>query len=152
MAEILTNVLAAYVLVTVLSFRYEWITPRYVTVAMIGVIMPNLNRMELLVPEHLLEVMFCLPFTWRPFHTLSGSLVVSICPLLVLPDNRLRVFSLLALGAVSDHVIDFLLINVSRRSPEALWSSSTYYPPSPNLFRSSDRWPAAIEMSVAGVA
>lgn len=150
MAEWLTHVLAAYVLATVLSWRYPWLTPRYVTVAMIGSIVPDLNRMELVVSEHTIEALLGIPFSWTPLHFFSGSLVaIAIGALLVGADQRARVFALLLLGMGSHHALDLLLVGLSGHSYPVLWPLTQYAPPTPSLYLSTDRWPALLAGAVA---
>ena len=152
MADLLTHVLAAYVLATALSFRYEWLTPQYVTVAMVGAVVPDLAKIELLIPDARVEVLLSVPFEWFAIHTLGGTLVViTIGALLTSRTHRWRVFLLLALGAASHHALDALLLNPSGYSYAIFWPLSTYHPPTPGLYLSTDRWPALVTGTVAVV-
>ncbi|MFP9191236.1 metal-dependent hydrolase [Natrialbaceae archaeon A-CW1-1] len=152
MAELLTHVLVAYVLATVLSWRLEWITPAFVTVAMIGAITPDLSRFDLLIPADVIEATLGIPFDWGAFHTLGGTvLVVGIGALLVPREYRTRVAALLLLGALSHHALDLLLINPSGYSYSVFIPLSQYQPPTPNLYRSSDQWPALLSAALATV-
>lgn len=152
MPELLTHVLAAYVLATTLSFRYEWITPAYVTIAMLGAVIPDLGDISLVIPNATMETLLGVPFEWSAIHMLGGTLVaVTIGALLTSSAHRRRVFLLLALGAVSHHALDALLINPSGYSYAIFWPLTTYNPPTPNLFLSSDRWPAAVSALLAGI-
>lgn len=58
-------------------------------------------------------------------------------------------FLLLALGAASHHALDAVLINASGYSYALFWPLTTYHPPTPGLFLSSDRWPAAVSALLA---
>jgi membrane-bound metal-dependent hydrolase YbcI (DUF457 family) len=152
MAEWLTHVLFAYVLATLLSVRYTWITREYVTIAMIGAIVPDLNRMDLVVDDYVIEAVLGIPFSWGAFHTLGGSLVaVAVGALLVGPRYRIRVFALLVLGMASHHALDLLLINLTGYSYAVLWPLTWYAPPTPGIYSSSDRWPAVVAILVAAV-
>lgn len=150
MAEWLTHVLGAYALATLLSWRYPWLTPRYVTIAMIGSIVPDLNRLELVVSEHTVEALLGIPFSWTPLHFLSGSLVaIVIGSLLVGGRQRTRVFALLLLGVSTHHALDLLLVGLSGHSYSLLWPLTQYAPPTPSLYLSTDRWPALVAAPVA---
>ncbi len=150
MPDLLTHVLAAYVLATLLSFRYEWITPQYVTAAMVGAVVPDLAKISLLVPSYQVGSALGVPFDWFAIHTIGGSLVViALCALLTGASHRRRVFLLLALGAASHHALDALLITSTGYSYAIFWPVSTYHPPSPGLFLSTDRWPAAVSGAAA---
>ena len=152
MAELLTHVLAAYILATALSWHYGWIDPRYVTIAMAGAITPDLSRFDLLIPAEWIEATFGLPFSWGAFHTLGGTtFVVAIGTLLVPRRYRLRVFAMLMLGALSHHALDLLLLNPSGHSYAVFWPATQYHPPSPGLYLSTDRWPALVAGLVAAV-
>lgn len=152
MADLLTHVLAAYVLATVLSWRYEWLSPAFVTVAMLGAVQPDLSRMEFVVSATTIEATLGIPFDWSAFHTLGGSVVsAAIAGLLVPVERRRRVFALFLLGALSHHFLDALLVNPSGYSYAIFWPLTQHHPPTPNLYLSSDRWPAALALVVAGL-
>lgn len=153
MADLLTHVLVAYSLTTALSFRYEWLTPHYVTVAMIGSILPDLSRMSLLVAGERIELLTGLPFSWFGFHTLGGVLLTSaIGALLTSGEWRRRVFGLLVFGALSHLVLDALLLAPSGYSAPMWVPFTTQRLPTPGLYQSPDRWPALLAASVATVA
>lgn len=150
MPDLLTHVLVAYSLATALSFRYEWLTPQYVTVAMVGAIVPDLTKISILVPSAHVEALLGIPFDWGAIHTLGGSLVaLLIGALLVSKTHRRRVFLLLVLGAASHLMLDAANVNASGYSYPVLWPLTTYQPPTPNLWLSSDRWPALVSGVVA---
>ena len=152
MAELLTHVLAAYVLATALSWRYEWLTSPYVTVAMAGAITPDLSRFDLLFPAETIEATFGVPFDWGAFHTLGGTiLVVAVGALLTPARYRWKVAAMLALGALSHHALDLLLINPSGYSYSVFWPLTQHQPPTPNIYLSSDRWPALVSRLVAAI-
>ncbi|AGB38792.1 metal-dependent hydrolase [Natronococcus occultus] len=143
MAELFTHILTAYVLATLLSWRYEWLTPQFVTVAMVGAMIPDLNRLELLLPADLLTAVLGVPFDWGAFHVLGGSLVaVAIGTLLAPPAYRRRAGALLLLGMASHHALDLLLLTPSGYADAVRWPITGSHPPSPGLYLSTDRWPA----------
>lgn len=152
MVDLLSRVLAAYILGTVLSWRLEWLTPPYVTVAMAGAIVPDLNRTELLVPAATFEAAFGMPFHWNAFHTFGGSLLIVLIEALLVPaTHRRRVAVLSLLGVLSHLTLDLLLIQPTAQSYAVLWPLTSYRPPTVGLYRSTDRWPAVIALVVAGV-
>lgn len=145
MPDLLTHVLVCYVLATLLSFRYDWLTPAFVTVAMLGALVPDLTKIALLIPSAQVETFLGIPFAWRAIHMFGGTLVaITIGALLTSQKHRRRVFLLLALGAASHHILDAFLINPSGYSYAIFWPFTTYNPPTPNLYLSSDRWPALV--------
>lgn len=149
MPDLLTHVLVGYVLATLLSLRSDWVTPPLVTITMLGAMVPDLAKIHLVVPGSQVEALVGLPFDWFAIHKLGGALVaITIGALLTSSDHRRRVFLLLAFGAGSHLFLDALLLTPSGYSYAIFWPLSTYNPPTPNLYLSSDRWPAL----VSGVA
>lgn len=145
MPDLLTHVLAGYCLGVCLSFRYDWISPEYVTLVMIGALSPDFVKISLIVPETTVQALLGVPFSWSPLHTLGGSvLVVLLGALLVAPEYRTQAIALFAIGAASHHVLDMMLLTVTGYSYALLWPVTAYQFPSPNLYLSSDRWPAII--------
>ncbi len=145
MAELLTHVLTAYILATVLSWRFEWLTSPFVTVAMAAAITPDLSRMDLLIPAETIQSTVGIPFDWSAFHTLGGTaVVVAIGALLTPAKYRRAVAAMLVLGALSHHALDLLLINPSGYSYSVFWPLTQYQPPTPNIYLSTDRWPALV--------
>lgn len=150
MPDLLTHVLVAYIFATLLLFRDERITPAFVTIVMLGAIVPDLAKIELLLPTPQMEQFLDIPFSWFGIHTLGGTLVaITVGALLASTEYRRRIFLLLAAGAASHLFLDALLIKASGYSYEVLWPLTPVFPPTPNLYLSSDRWPALV---CAGVA
>lgn len=150
MPDLLTHVLAGYVLATALSVRYEWLTPQYVTVAMLGALLPDLTKIKLLVSSEQVEALLGLPFDWFAVHSLGGVLVaVGVGVLLTDRDNRGRVLGLLLLGAASHLCLDALLLTASGYSSPLLWPAAARGLPTPGLYLSSDWWPAAVTGTLA---
>lgn len=150
MADLLAHVLFAYAVVTVASWRYEWLTPPYVTVAMMGAMIPDLTKIALLVPSYRVEALLGVPFDWFALHTAGGSFVAVLVGTVLVPaDHRKRVLLLLTFGAASHHLLDVVLINPSGYSYAVLWPLTGYHPPTPGLYLSTDRWPALVSGALA---
>lgn len=152
MPDILTHVLVGYILGTLLAVRYEWLRSSHVTLVMIGALSPDFTKISLVVPDIALESLLGVPFSWSPLHTLGGTIiVVTIGALLVAPGHRKQTIALLAVGALSHHALDLLLLNVSGYSYSVFWPLTQYHPPTPNFYLSTDRWPALISGLVAAL-
>lgn len=150
MPDILIHVVVAYVVATTLSWRYEWLTPRLVTVAMLGATVPDVTKIALVVPDWQIEALLGIPFSWQAIHTAGGALVaVTIGSLLTDTEHRRRVFALLLLGASSHLFLDALLLKASGHSFAVFWPLTAYQPPTPGLYVSSDWWPAVVSGVVA---
>ena len=152
MPDLLTHALVMYSVVTVASWRYEWLTPSFVTVAMMGAMIPDMTKIRLVLPSPRVESMLGIPFDWAALHTLGGAVVAVLIGTVLVPrDQRTRVFSLLALGAASHLLLDALLVNPAGHSYAVFWPLSQYHPPTPGLYLSTDRWPAIVSGAVAAV-
>ena len=145
MADVLTHVLVGYIIGVLLSFKYRWITPPMVTVVMIGALSPDFVKINLVLSDAFVEALLGVPFSWSPLHRLGGNaLVILAGSMLVAPEYRRRVLALLAIGALSHHLLDVLLLTQSGYTYAVFWPLTAYHPPAPNLYLSSDRWPAIV--------
>jgi len=152
MPDILTHVLVGYILGTLLSVRYEWLTPPLVTVVMLGALLPDFSKVDLLIRGEYVETLLGVPFEWRAIHMVGGALLaITIGALLTSTDHRRRVFALLALGTASHLLLDAFLLKASGYSFAIFWPLTTYHPPTPGLYLSSDRWPAIVASTVATI-
>lgn len=111
MADLLTHVLVGYCLGTALSFRLNWLRPAHVTMVMVGAILPDLAKIELVIPWRTMVSLLGISWDWTALHTLGGTVVtLLIVTLLVTARLRVRVAWLLAIGIASHHVLDVILI------------------------------------------
>lgn len=150
MPDLFTHALCGFVVAVVLSWRLEWLTRPFVPVAMLGAVLPDLNRIDLLVPDELVAATLGVPFSWTPLHRVGGTLlVVCLGALLAHPRHRRAVFTLLAVGAASHYGLDFMLYKPSGLSGPLLWPFLTHGFAIDGIYVSSDRWPAAVATTVA---
>lgn len=150
MPDVLTHVLAAYVLATALSFRVDWIAPPYVTLCMMGAMIPDLVKIGLVVPSARVEALLGVPFSWDAVHTLGGSTVAVLVGVALVPSAyRTRVFAMLALGVLSHHALDVLIYHPSGYVYDVFWPLSSTWVPAGDLYNSSDRWPLVVASGVA---
>ncbi|MFP8890764.1 metal-dependent hydrolase [Natrialbaceae archaeon A-CW2] len=150
MADVLTHVLVGYVIGTCLTIRYDWMGAEHVTLVMIGALLPDLVKINLVVPDSVVAGFLGVPFSWSPIHTLGGTVVVILLGSLILaPEHRTRAIILMAIGAVSHHVLDVALLTSTGYSYAVFWPLTEYRPPSGDLYLSSDRWPALVAGGVA---
>ena len=144
-ADVLTHVLVGYVIGTLLTFRAESLGPAHVALVVIGALSPDFVKIQLLFPDGFVAWTLGVPFSWSPLHTVAGSvLVIGLGSLLVAPAQRKRALALLAVGALSHHVLDLLLLTPTGESYALLWPLLEYRFPSADLYLSSDRWPAVV--------
>jgi hypothetical protein len=152
MPDLLTHALGAYTLATLISRRYAWLTPQYVTVAMAGAFIPNLTKIDLVLPSERVEALLGVPFDWLGLHTLGGAVVsVAIGVVLMGSEHRRRVAALLGLCAGSHLLADALLKKAPGHSYHVFWPLSAVEPPTPGLYLSTDPQPTIVMAVVAGV-
>jgi len=153
MADLLTHVLTAYVLAALLSLRNDRITPAMTTAAMVGGLVPDLNRVGLVVPASTVESAVGVPVGWDAFSTVGGvAVVLGLGTLAVPPRLRRRTAAMLALGASSHFLLDYLLLFPSGYGHPYLWPVTAAGLPGPGLYLSSARWPAVVALALATVA
>ena len=147
MADLLTHVLVGFVIAVVLSWRFAWITPPFIAVAMVGAAIPDLNRMQLLVHESSIEAMLGVPWSWSVFHRAGGALlVVMILTVLVRREYMVPVSTMLLIGVSSHFLLDYGLWQASGRTSLMLWPITDAYLDVGGFYRSSDRWPMILAL------
>ncbi|WP_042665026.1 metal-dependent hydrolase [Haloferax sp. ATB1] len=153
MPDLLAHALLAYTIATLASWRYEWISRPYVTVVMAGAFIPDMTKIMLLIPSAQVEQLLGTPFDWTGLHTAGAALCsVLIGVLLVSESERLRVFTLLSVGAASHLIADAFLLKPTGLSYPLLWPLTRIHPPTPGLYLSTDFEPALILGMVALIA
>ncbi|ELY90786.1 metal-dependent hydrolase [Natrialba taiwanensis] len=150
MADLLTHVLAAYALFTVASWRFEWLTKRWVAIAMIGALLPDLNRLGLLVTDATLESVLGVPFSLDAMQTIGGVCLLAGVGAVVLTERHRRAFGFLLAGAFSHLVIDGLKAYADGAAGTWLYPITWYRHPTPNLYVSSDPTVLVITGIIAG--
>ena len=138
MADLLTHVLAAYALATVASWRYEWLTGQWIAAVMIGALLPDLNRIGLLVTDATLEATLGVAFDIDAIHTLGGAVLLAGAGAMVVADRHRRVFALLLAGALSHLLVDGVKAYADGAAGVWLYPFTWYRHPTPNLYVSSD--------------
>ena len=139
MPDWVTHVLVAYALATGLSVRYAWIGPQHVTLCLLGALVPDLAKIELVVPSSAVSAVLGVPWDWAALHTLGGTLiVVALIGLALAPDRRREGVGFLALGAASHHALDLALTQSGEVTYRFLWPVSTAQLPASGYFRSGD--------------
>ena len=151
MAELFTHVLVGFILATVASWRWEWITTPMVTVAMVGAALPDLKRVDLVVPVETVEAVVGLSFSWTPLHRVGGTAVLIAVGAFLVPKRLRRgVALLLVIGATSHYLLDFALYTPSGWSNTMLWPLWDALVPVGGVYLSSDQWPVVVTAVIAG--
>lgn len=138
MADLLTHVLFAYILLTASGWISSWIDRRWVVIGMCGSIIPDLVKVGWLLDADTVSALLHAPFSWGAFGTLTGvTLVSGAVAVFFKPGFRTKAYSMLFLGGSSALVLDGL------RAYADYYSNFWLYPflirpPTPNLYVSSD--------------
>ena len=152
MPDLLAHALIAYAVGTLLSWRYDWLSPTYVTVVMAGAFIPDLAKADLAVEAETVAALLGVPFDWFALHTAGGVLLsIGIGVTVVAGEERRRVAVLLTLGALTHLLADALLLKPSGYAYPILWPLTRFHPPSPGLYLSTEPWPMVVAGIVAGL-
>ncbi|QLH81514.1 hypothetical protein [Halosimplex pelagicum] len=151
MADLLTHVLAAYVVLTVASWRVDRITPQWVAVGMCGGAIPDLVKVDLVVDSMAVEGALGAPFTWSAVSTLGGvALVAGAIALAFGPRYRRRAYAYLVAGGALSLVLDGLRVYADGRAGPWLYPVTWWRPPTPSLYVTSD--PRVLVVAVVAAA
>ncbi|USZ71504.1 metal-dependent hydrolase [Natronosalvus halobius] len=138
MADLLAHVLVAYACFTVLGWRLEWLTRRWLAVGLVGSLLPDLNRIELIVSDTATEAALGVPLEFDAIHTLGGVVLLAVAGTLCFRHDHRRAFGMLFAGALSHLALDALKVYADGFSGVWLYPLSWYRHPSPNLYVSSE--------------
>lgn len=150
MADLFTHVLVAYAIATLVA-RRGWLPRRHVSVVLVGAVAPDAMKATVVLGIHR-GTIAGLPYSTWGYHTLGGIVLVAGLGALTIhaADRRLAFRSLLA-GGVSHLLLDLLVIRADGVAPPYLYPLSGWLPPAGNLYLSSDLWPPAVALCLAGV-
>ena len=138
MAELLSTILLAYVLLTVASWRLEWLTDRWIVVGLAGTAIPDLVKIDLLLDEAVVGQTLGIPFTYAPLGTLAGVVLVSGAVTLAFTRRHWRrVFPLVISGGLVGLLVDGLRVYADGRAGFYLYPL-WWRPPTPSLYVTSD--------------
>jgi membrane-bound metal-dependent hydrolase YbcI (DUF457 family) len=148
--DLLVHVLVGYVLGAALAESRVGLPDRFVPVAMVGAVLPDLAKARLLVPSHRVEPLLGLPFSWLALHRLGPALAVAaLVALAVRKTDRRTAFAVLAAALASHFLLDALILRADGHSPPYFYPVSMARPPAGGLYVSADRWPLFVAAPVA---
>ncbi len=152
MPDLLTHVLGAYVLLTPVTWHVEWVDRRHVVVLMIGTIVPDLSKLQLLVGSSAVSDAIGRPWLWTGLHRLGpAGTLAAVGALGFERGRRLSGFGWLLAGILLHLVFDLAVIRASGLAPPYLYPLSWWHPPAADLLLSSDVWPWMMSSVLAGV-
>ena len=153
MADWLTHTLVAYAVFTAAGWSVPWLTERWVAVGVVGSVLPDLNRLSLLVSPDSVSAVLGVPFDWNALHTLGGVVLLGGVGALLFERRReqVRAAALLYAGALSHLLVDLPQPYADGRTltnlylfPVRSWRTAT-----PGWYVSADRWVVAAAFVVA---
>jgi hypothetical protein len=145
MPDLLTHVFVGYILGTATTRLTNKSRTPLTTVVMLGALLPDLTKIQLLITDTQVEAYLGIPFSWFALHTLGGVLTTAgIGAVIAASDYRRRVFSLLLLGAFSHLVLDSMLYKPTGYVGPLWWPLVDTALPTPGLYLSFDIWPSIV--------
>jgi hypothetical protein len=150
MADLLTHVLVAYALLTVLSWRIDWLTRRWIAIGIAGVAIPDLGKVDLVVDADRVAAVLDVPFSYAPIGTLFGVLLTAGAIALLFVNHRRRAYAVLVAGGGSALLVDGLRLYADGKA--LFWLYPVWWrPPTPGWYVSSEPRVLAVGAVVAGV-
>jgi hypothetical protein len=153
MAEWLTHVFVGYALFTVIGWSVDWLDANWIAVGIVGSVLPDLNRLDLLVDDALITAITGVPFDWSGLNTLGGVMLLSAIGAMLFErrQQQRRGLLLLLTGGLTHLVVD-----LPQRYADGLMLTNNYlYPlppwrvPTPGWYVSADRWVVVVAAAVA---
>jgi membrane-bound metal-dependent hydrolase YbcI (DUF457 family) len=149
MTDLLTHVLAAYVLARVAVWRLDWLADRHVALAMLGATVPDAAKLYLLLGG-IRHTIAGVEVSLLALQTVGAALAfVAIGGLLVPPRERRPALSALTAGVVLHVALDYLVVRTGGRSPPYLYPLTWGQLPPGNLYLSADVWPSLVALVAA---
>lgn len=150
MADLLTHVLVAYVLFTLVDWRYD-LGKAWVSLGMAGTVLPDLVKIDLFVPGTAVEAAIGLEYGWGHLATVGGVALTAGAVAIFVVENRARAYVVLLGGGLSGLVVDGLRAFADGDSGTWLYPLIWWEPPTPGLYVSSDPAVLGVALVVAGV-
>jgi membrane-bound metal-dependent hydrolase YbcI (DUF457 family) len=153
MAEWVSHVFLGYALFTAAGWYVDWLDAKWVAVGVVGSILPDFDRLDLVVSGDLITAVTGIPFEWYGINSIGGVVVLSAIGALLFErrSHQRRGFLLLVSGGLAHLVADLpqqyadgLMLTNKYLFPLPAWR-----PPTPGWYVSADRWVAVVALTVA---
>ena len=138
MADLLTQILVLYVVLTVTSWQIDWVTKRWVVIGMAGSAIPDLAKIGLIVENELIESVVGIPFSYAPISTFGGVLVIAAAITVFFAHEQLKIYGSLVFGGVVALITDGLRVFADGHAGPWLYPFTWWRPPTPSLYVTSD--------------
>lgn len=138
MADLLTHVLVAYVVLTVASWRVD-VPRRWVVVAICGAAMPDLVKAKVVFFDLLgVRSVFGVELAFAGFNRLGGVLLMAGAVAAFFGSRWRRAYAFVAFGGLSSLLVDGLRVYADGRADFYLYPLTWWRPPTPSLYVTSD--------------
>jgi len=155
MAEWVTHVLVAYAVFTGVGWYIEWVDGRWVAVALVGSVLPDFDRLGLLVDDDWVTATTGVPFDWGGVHSLGGLVCLAGVGALLFGARReqVRAYLLLLGGGLLHVALDVPQAYADGRAltNNYLFPVTSWRPTTPGLYVSADRWVVIAAAALAGL-
>lgn len=149
MTDLLTHVLAAYLLGAVVSRYWNRFDRRHVPLVMAGSVVPDAAKVYLLTGAHRTTVAG-VEISWLALQTLGVTMsVAAIGALLIAPRERRAAFAALAAGVGLHIGLDYPVVRTGGLAPPYLFPVTWVQLPAGDLYLSSDVWPSLVALGLA---
>ena len=138
MADLLTHILVPYVILTVVSWQFDWLTKRWIIIGMAGAAIPDLVKINILLDHSVIESFLGMPFSYAPISSLGGVLFITGAITVFFQRHRRQVFAFLVFGGLTSLVVDGLRVFADGQSGFWLYPFTWIRPPTPSLYVTSD--------------
>jgi len=151
MADLLSHALLAFALFTVVGWAISWLDREWVVVGIVGSLLPDLNRLDMVLDDHLITTVLGVPFDWDGLHTLGAVVVLSTIGAVAFStrEERRRAFGLLLAGACSHLGVDMVKAWADGANGAYLFPFSWWRNPTPGWYVSADWWVLVVAVGVA---
>ncbi len=150
MADLLTHVLVAYAVFTVLSWYVERLTPKWVAIGAIGSMVPDLNRIGMFVSEVRVESLLGVGFRFGALSTLAGAVILCGIGAMLFARKRRYAFVVLGGGALTHLLVDAVKAWADGQAAAWLYPVTWWRHATLSLYVSADWWMAVGAVFVAG--
>lgn len=149
MPDMLTHVLAAYFLFSVIAWRVDRISDAYIPIAMVGALIPDLAKITWFIAPSVMESL-PIPIALVAIHRLGGVVVLAgLGALLFERGKKMPVFAVMTTGGIFHLFLDVFNTWATGRAPPYLYPITWWQPPSGNLYVSAEFWPAVLSVLAA---
>jgi membrane-bound metal-dependent hydrolase YbcI (DUF457 family) len=147
--DLLTHVLAAYVLATLAVWRLDGVRPRHVPLAMVGAGVPDVAKVYFVLGG-IRHTVAGVEISLLALQTLGVAVAFALVGgVLVTPEER-RVALPALLGGVGLHVVlDYFVVRTGGYVPPYLYPVTWAELPAVNVYLSSDVWPSVLAGTAA---